>query len=166
MMARPTKYQPDRVAALLDALRVGATIEHAAAAAGVHRDTVHGWRQRYPAFDDAINRAAGEGVVACLRVVSGAATSGTWQAAAWLLERRYPAEYGRRAVTVATSVQVGQADRPDPMEQRKRLLDFLDSLDNVENDPPAAVEVLPSSGAAVTVTAVVSGDDDDPWHAA
>lgn len=163
MMARPTKYQPDRVAAILDALRVGATVEHAAAAAGLHRDTVHAWRQRYPAFDDAINRATGEGVIACLRVVSGAATSGTWQAAAWLLERRYPAEYGRRAVTVAAAVQVGQAD---PTEQRKRILDFLDSLNSAEDDPPAAVEVLPSSRAAVAVTAVVSDNDSDPWHAA
>ena len=109
-MVRPTKYHPARVDAICDALRAGATIEHAAEAAGIHRDTVHEWRTRYPAFADRIKEAEGAGVLASLRVIRGAAEGGTWQAAAWLLERRYPAEYGRRAVTVATSVQVGQAE--------------------------------------------------------
>ena len=32
----------------------------------------------------------------CLEVIQQAAEKGTWQAAAWLLERRYPDGYGRQ----------------------------------------------------------------------
>jgi hypothetical protein len=166
-MVRPTKYHPDRVAAILDALRLGATVEHAAAAAGVHRDTVHGWRRRYSAFNDAINVAEGAGVVASLRVINDAAAAGTWQAAAWLLERRHPATYGRRPFGVATSVQVAQPE--DPMAHQKRLLDFLDALGSAEASLAASaghdVPVLETRTTAVTATVVadVVGDD-DPWH--
>ena len=52
-----------------------------------------------------------------------AAAPRTWQAAAWLLERRYPHDYGRRAqdVTVTTydepALRVLAAERgPDPDE--------------------------------------------------
>jgi hypothetical protein len=47
-------------------------------------------------FSDAVEKAEGEAESRFLTQVARAATTGTWQAAAWWLERRHPDEYGRR----------------------------------------------------------------------
>jgi len=54
------------------------------------------------------------------------AEAGTWQVAAWYLERCYPTEYGRRAVTVDASVQVTHDDG-DLHAARARLAELLDN---------------------------------------
>jgi hypothetical protein len=43
---RPSKFTPDRVAVLLDALRDGQTLKASAARAGVSYDSLHDWLQR------------------------------------------------------------------------------------------------------------------------
>src|SRR5262245_40878255 len=94
-MTRPTKYTPARVKAILTAVELGASYEHAAAAAGVHRDTLTEWRKRYPAFSDALTRAGARGVLACFGQLHSAAEQ-DWRAAAWILEHRFPEQYGRQ----------------------------------------------------------------------
>jgi transposase-like protein len=95
-MARTTKRTDARQRAICQAIEQGATYEMAAASAGIHRDTLHAWRSRDPAFSDALKAAEARGVLACLSRIQQAANDGQWQAAAWILERRYPADYGRR----------------------------------------------------------------------
>ena len=43
----------------------------------------------------AVKKAEGTGAVVSLERIHAAAAEGAWQAAAWLLERRFPHEYGR-----------------------------------------------------------------------
>lgn len=87
---------------LLEALEAGATLRMAAAACGVSEDTLARWRERDAGLQAAIDEAEAAGAVAALETIKAAAKSGTWQAAAWLLERRYPREYGRMARTEET----------------------------------------------------------------
>lgn len=97
-MARPTKYNPETVKKIVDAIRVGATHELAAAYAGINQDTLTNWKHRYSDFSDAIKEAEGAGAVGWLAKIEKAANDGNWQAAAWKLERRYPQQYGRRVI--------------------------------------------------------------------
>src|SRR5438045_3303255 len=94
-----------RVATLLSAIGLGNTRTDAAAYAAVHRDTFYDWLAN-PTFSDAVEKAEAEAKVRAVGQIIRAAHNGTWQAAAWWLERRYPREYGRHEqVDVQLDVQ-------------------------------------------------------------
>src|SRR5215204_2993632 len=95
-MARPSKYTPERVERLLQAIRIGAPIKMACSYAGIDHGTFLNWRERYSEFSAAIKEAEGIAVVGWLAKIEKAASDGNWQAAAWKLERRYPEDFGRR----------------------------------------------------------------------
>lgn len=162
---RPSKYLPDTVAAIIAAVEGGATYRHAAASVGVSERTLHDWQVRHPQFSQALKTAEASACMAAIGTIRRAAEAGTWQAAAWYLERRYPAEYGRRAVTVDASVQVTHDDgdltrararleeRLDGIASRFDVDRFLDTLNATE-----AGLALPSSNDPVTITVDQDGD--------
>ena len=92
---RKSKYEPERVERLLEAIRLGATYRHACDYAGIHIDTFYGWQDKHPEFSEQIKLAEGAGVISNLQVIKTASAE-NWTAAAWLLERRHPEDYGRR----------------------------------------------------------------------
>lgn len=98
---------------IVRALRVGAYVEDAAQSAGVAVATVYNWLARgeehrdsngktparekpYVEFLEAVEKARADAVVANLALVRKAAQRGSWQAAAWWLERTRPDKFGRR----------------------------------------------------------------------
>lgn len=93
-MARPTKYTPETVQKLTQAIELGATYELAASYAGISYTTFNDWNQHKPQFAQAIKEAEGRAAVKWLAKIEAAAAK-SWQAAAWKLERRYPDKYGR-----------------------------------------------------------------------
>lgn len=94
-MARRTKYSSEVVKRITDAVAIGATYELACKYAGVSYELFRQWRERNLAFLEAVQEAEGRAAVGWLAKIEKAANEGTWQAAAWKLERRYPQEYGR-----------------------------------------------------------------------
>jgi hypothetical protein len=112
-MGRPTKLTPAVLTTLVFALSEGATIEHACDYAAIAPSTFYEWMKRgeggdpeFLEFLETITRARGRGIVTDLSTISKAVLAGDWKAAAWRLEHRYPAEYGKK-------VQVrGDADNP------------------------------------------------------
>lgn len=94
---RPTKYTPETVKKIVDAIRVGATFRLACMYGGIDQSTFENWRKKYSDFSDAINQAEGQGALTWLARIEEAAKV-NWQAAAWKLERKYPREYGRRVI--------------------------------------------------------------------
>ena len=117
-MGRPSKLTPEVEARIVEAVELGATWERAADAAGVGASTLRDWRQRgeagevpFVAFLAALKRAEGAGVERALRSIRKAAEGGAWQASAWILERRYPADYGRRSeVAIAARSPSAESD--------------------------------------------------------
>jgi hypothetical protein len=99
MAGRKSKYEPERVEKLLEAIRLGSTYQHACNYAGIDTDTFANWRAKYPDFSDQVKQAEGSALVGWLAKIEAAANDGNWQAAAWKAERRYPDEYGRRVIT-------------------------------------------------------------------
>lgn len=105
MAGRPTKLTRvvcERIALLI---RSGNTVEVAAAAAGISEASFFAWMDRgeeadtgiYREFYDAIEQARAESEALQVERISRAANNGSWQAAAWLLERRYSERWAKPA---------------------------------------------------------------------
>jgi len=89
-----SKYTPERVKAIIQAIEVGAPYRHAAAVAGIDEDTFTNWKKRHSEFSDAVKEAEGKAVTGRLARIRMAEPD-HWQAAAWWLERKYPNEFGK-----------------------------------------------------------------------
>lgn len=90
------KYTPDRVAKILDFLRGGNTRGTSARASGISPDTFSIWMTKYSDFSEAVKEAEQQAVSKYLKYIETAADKGSWQAAAWVLERRHYQEWGRK----------------------------------------------------------------------
>lgn len=114
-MGRPSKLTDETQARLVQAIRLGATYEHACNYAGLGYSTFRRWmvdgekaqRGKFKEFWDAIKKAEGDATVGWLAKIEKAANEGQWVAAAWKLERRYPQEYGKRQAIVVQQEDKG-----------------------------------------------------------
>jgi nitrogen regulatory protein PII-like uncharacterized protein len=107
-MARPTKLTSALTAKIVEAIKMGATHEHAAQYAGISVATFYGWKAKaeagdedYLEFLEAIKSAEGQGAVELLKRIKEASEDPKlWTAAAWILERRHPDIYGRQKLDI------------------------------------------------------------------
>lgn len=94
---------------IYEALRIGASYEHAALYAGVSYDTLLRWRKKgelngdssldeiFCELCDAIKKARADLAIACLLKIERASED-DWKAAAWKLERLFPQYYAKRTM--------------------------------------------------------------------
>jgi len=102
-MARPTKLTPEVQERIITALRAGNYQETAANYAGISAATFYDWMARgreepgsvFAEFLDAVEKAKSDAEVRDLYLIDQAAQTGSWQAAAWKLERKFPHKWGR-----------------------------------------------------------------------
>lgn len=128
-VGRPSKFTPDRIEKILEALKSGCYVETAAIYAGVSPQVIWAWcergrkeRERLDVFPDAkpnatevpfiefleeIEKARATAEIRAVMQVQRAAADGTWQAAAWYLERSYPKKWGRTDHTEITGADGG-----------------------------------------------------------
>lgn len=99
-MSRPSKYTPELVDKLCALVSSGMSVTKAADAVGITTTTYTTWNRDNLEFNARIKRARAEGIASLLSTVVCAAKTGTWTAAAWLLERLEPETYGRQAAVV------------------------------------------------------------------
>ncbi len=119
-MARPTKYTPDVVKRLTDAISMGVPYELACKYAGISEETFSQWRKSKPEFSELVSLAEGGAVVKWMAKIEQAATDGTWQAAAWKAERRYPHFFGRTdrvEVTIRQQAEALAAELGVPVDE-------------------------------------------------
>jgi transposase len=110
---RPTKLNDEVQLDIVRAIELGANLEDAAGYVGVDPTTIHNWLKRgreartgvFREFHDAVKRALAEQKVNSIQVITRASAK-HWKAAAWLLARRYPEEYGSKQ-TITVQVQRG-----------------------------------------------------------
>ena len=131
-MGRPTKLKPELTEALVSIFERGQTsIDSACHLVGIGPRTFHAWMERgrdgdpeYTQFQQAIEKARAGAVQSYLEVIHTAAQNGTWQAAAWWLERVLPEQYGRKTTVETIS--------------RDLLVFEIQKLEAelAENDPP------------------------------
>ena len=130
-MARPSKLDDLTEKRVLDAVREGNSYENAARVAGISETTLHNWRARgerdeepYVGFLVRLKKARGEAEAASVAIVRTAATSGTWQAAAWWLERREPAHWAKRDGDERTKEEMPLSEQTTP-EVREKLATMI-----------------------------------------
>lgn len=102
MAGRKSKLTPERQERICELLRAGNYAGVAAKAAGIAESTFYAWIERgekartgaFAEFAEAVKKAEAEGETAALEIIQTAALE-SWQAAAWLLERRFPQRWAR-----------------------------------------------------------------------
>ena len=92
---RPSKYTPERVKRITDALAAGNSRKAAAAYGGISDDALGAWMRRFADFADAVKSAEASAEVAHVANIAQASRDGSWQASAWWLERRRHAEWAK-----------------------------------------------------------------------
>lgn len=112
---------------IVEALRKGATVGIASQYAGISETTAYQWRARgragdpfYRKFAEDWDEAVSRGAIELLENVRVAGDDGDWRAAAWLLERRHPSQYGKQVVEHAIAKE--PAVDPDAIEAEIRAL--------------------------------------------
>lgn len=107
-MGRKSKLTVEVVDKICQAVKLGASLSLAARYAGICDTSLHrylalgaeggrGERAKMAAKLVArLRQAEGDGGVGLLAKIQKSATNGDWRAGAWILERRYPEDYGRR----------------------------------------------------------------------
>lgn len=97
----------------MQALREGNTRRAAAALGGIGESTFQEWLHEKVGFAAAVEKAEGECEAEMVSRVRRAALGDTWQAAAWWLERRRAADFGRKDQPPPGIVTVQMVDEDD-----------------------------------------------------
>ena len=108
---RPTSLTPDTAKRIVDAVSVGGSYKIAAGYGGIAERTLYSWIARgekgeepFCQFLQDLKAAESKGAIQNLSTVIRAAQEGSWQAAAWILERRHG--YTRQPDIIPVSVQI------------------------------------------------------------
>jgi hypothetical protein len=89
---------------IVDAIALGNYLDTAAQYGGINPSTFHRWMEKgsrddaeepYASFYEAVENAKAAAEVRAVARIQAAANDGTWQAAAWWLERTRPKKFGR-----------------------------------------------------------------------
>lgn len=115
-MARPSKLTPAVQEQICNAIKAGNYSEIAARYAGISSTTFYKWmalgegndaKDPYKEFREAVENARATAEVRNIGLIQQAANNGTWQAAAWFLERTAPNRWGRRSALEVTGAEGG-----------------------------------------------------------
>ncbi len=119
-VGRKTKLTPKLQRALSDILEQGNFVSTACHAVGVGESTFYRWmdngeqaaKGEYKEFWDAIKKAQSKGEMEAVSLIQKAAKDGTWQAAAWFLERAFPERWSRNRLEVDRKDKAGEPIQP------------------------------------------------------
>lgn len=140
-MGRPTKLTPEIQERIIQALSAGNYQDTAARFAGIDPSTFYRWMDDgakddadplFKEFREAVEKARAQAEVRSVALIQNAANGGTWQAAAWWLERSHPQKWGRqqRIMQEISGPAGGPIQIEDP---RSVLLSLLGDEDEPES---------------------------------
>ena len=159
-MARPTKLTPEVHEAIVDGINAGLTFRLSCARAGVTPATFYNWLKKGEVaqsgalmeFFNAVERAKADSALRLISQITLQAPA-DWRAAAFILERRFPDDYGRRAeltgkagrpVQVDTKVQTQHVFQPSPelWDEVVRIRAEYEALRDGDTDEDTAADSL------------------------
>jgi transposase len=134
-VARPPKLDEQTIEDIARLVRVGTPISGAAQTVGISTSTFYSWLERgestkpadapYRKFREAIEQARAEGEVLLVQRIQNAAAKGSWQAAAYLLERRYSDNWRKDADHDRQNQSETETQKPDGQDRGREILDEL-----------------------------------------
>jgi len=115
-MPRPTKLTPEIQKLIGDGISLGLTYALAASATGVTYQTFNQWMKlgrdstsgKYFDFYNHIEQRNAEGALRILYKLNDAARAGNCQVCMWILDRRFPEDFGRRVYKKTNVVSENQ----------------------------------------------------------
>ena len=146
-MGRPSKLTPELQEQLCAAIEAGAHPETACNLVKICIPTYYNWlaegrkesREDYTEFALAVDAAKARCTQRKLQTIENAAASGTWQAAAWYLERTQPDKYAlKRDINIHLSHEPLQVEVKTVEPNADRIASILSVL--------ATVGVVPTEG--------------------
>ncbi len=105
LMPRPSKLTPEVQEKIIVAIASGNWQETACKYAGIGVNTFYTWMSKgegakakdpYKGFREAVERARSQAEIRNVALIQQAGQEGSWQAAAWYLERSYPMRWGKQ----------------------------------------------------------------------
>jgi len=155
-----------RKEALLGALGVGVPVDYACHVAGIDRSTFYRAAQKSREFREAIRRQEAKLMQGLTSMILVAAKNGTWQAAAWMLERRWP---GTWAKTEKQEIS-GPSGAPLPSSRDSYILAVRQALGFRDTEGPPKLRMHPAPSQpgngtraeGTTVEAMPISGDGDP----
>lgn len=149
---RATKLTPQVQEGIINSIRLGNYQDHASLANGISVSTFYNWLERgkkereriedlelspnpkealYLDFLEAVEKAKAEAIQRNVGIIQKAASIGSWQAAAWYLERTVPTIYGRKQQVALQGVENGApvqvtVDTKDLEDKVSRILQIRD----------------------------------------
>lgn len=135
-MGRPTKLTPEVQEKIVSLVRAGNYPEVAAQAAGVGRSTYYDWMRwadekgkPYSDFSEAVKEAQAAAESHAVTIIRKAAMDGSWQAAAWFLERSKAERWRRKENVELTGKDGGPVEqRITGDQQREQVTALIDEL--------------------------------------
>lgn len=142
---------------IVNTLRLGNYVEHAASYAGISRATLYNWLkkgdsardrreagetldehdERYARFSEDVDAARATAIVRNVSIIQQAAQT-NWQAAGWWLERTSPQHFSRQVRTELSGPNQGPVQvavtRDELIDEITRLLAVVDSEGNDESE--------------------------------
>jgi transposase-like protein len=98
---RPTRLDSELTRKICGLLAQGHTVSAVCGAVGLGERTFYDWLQKHPHFSQAATRAIGQSKIALLNKLR---LSDDWRAQAFLLERRWPSEFGKVEARTVQSI--------------------------------------------------------------
>jgi len=114
-----SKRTPQMLAAICELVKQGLSLRRAAEHLKVHHSTVAAWRSQDPQFDVDVAAAEAQFIQGQLEIIKAAAKKGSWQASAWILERRLPAEFSQPQVQLNMPVKIEHKELSVQLEELK-----------------------------------------------
>lgn len=146
-IGRPHKFTRETVDALLEGVRAGLPFHLAAEAAGISESTFHAWQSgMFPRgadkslkaeFSEALTHARGFSALKHMELLNAHAIT-EWKAAAWILERRFPQEFGVKRVELT-----GKDGGPIELASKtRRLIEEVAIEWGIEGDQEEVMEAV------------------------
>tara|TARA_A100001011_G_scaffold322991_1_gene344649 strand:+ start:555 stop:998 length:444 start_codon:yes stop_codon:yes gene_type:complete len=140
-MARRSKLTPAVTRLFVQALELNMTIDLASKYAGITPATFYNWINRghkegageYFEFMETVNKAMAKAALVNMALIQKAANNGTWQASAWILERRFPDDFGRqrKEPEVVLQIDAKEASITQLIQQVKQIdVELQDLIDD------------------------------------
>lgn len=128
-MGRRLKLTREVKQRLLTALRAGNYHKDVCAYAGISTTSFYRWMEigetqakgAYRDLWEEVKKAEAESIIECVARIRKAGAEGTWQADAWFLERKKPADWGKR-------VEIHDKENPLPDGDIEELADEMKEI--------------------------------------
>jgi hypothetical protein len=140
-----SKKTPQMLAAICTLIEAGLSVKRAAGKLKVHYTTIATWRRELPEFELAIQEAEAAFIQRQVANVQAAADKGSWQASAWLLERKFPSEFSQPQVQLHHGAINVKHDFEDFGEMLRRMRESPAALRLLADEIPE-LEVVQESG--------------------